>query len=264
VIVNIQPSPSEHLSLACYDEAAFPKFRRIFEQAPPESPLSLVARDPSEASAAIVLENRSNKALTALYYCWELLEESGKRRPQRVCNDSYLVDVYQAIATPHSRLLISPWASVDETLLEHLEAGGGVAVVEARTSSRAADEVVEARFEIDFVLFEDGEIAGPDPQRYVAQLTSRKPAAEFIARQVRLAIAENRDVTPVLSALAEIPCLSRREQVQGDPLVHWVRHYAREYLAFMRRQISGVDWRESGLRHLENRPKLPAFYRRTK
>jgi hypothetical protein len=31
----------------------------------------------------------------------------------------------------------------------------------------------------------------------------------------------------------------------------------------MRRKISGVDWREAGLRHLEERPQLPRFYRRT-
>jgi len=262
VVIKILPTPSEELSPVRYQDASFPKFRRLFERAAPTSPLSLV-RDPSEAAAAIVLENRSDRAVTALSYGWELLDESGKRRTQRASSYSYLVDVYRAVATPRSHVLISPWAIVDEALLDHIEAGGGVAVVEARTSKPSSDKLVEATFEIDFVLFADGEIAGADTQAYAAQLTTRKPAAEFIARQVRLAIAETRDVTPVLSALAEIPHLGSRQNSQGDPLVHWVRHYAREYLAYMQRAIGGVDWREAGLRHLENRPQLPRFYRRT-
>lgn len=41
---------------------------------------------------------------------------------------------------------------------------------------------------------------------------------------------EQRVVTPVLSALAQAPCLGRLGAVQGDPLVQWTRHHARDYL----------------------------------
>jgi hypothetical protein len=44
------------------------------------------------------------------------------------------------------------------------------------------------------------------------------PAAEFVAKQIRLAQAEDRDITPVLSALVEIPCLGRLGHAQSDPL----------------------------------------------
>jgi hypothetical protein len=74
------------------------------------------------------------------------------------------------------------------------------------------------------LLFADGEISGLDISKFAAELQSRKPAAEFIAKQIRLARAEGRDVTPVLSALVEIPCLGRLGHVRGDPLVHWTRH----------------------------------------
>jgi hypothetical protein len=47
-------------------------------------------------------------------------------------------------------------------------------------------------------MFEDGQIAGPDPDGYAFELLARRPAAEFIARQIRLADDEKRDVTPVL------------------------------------------------------------------
>jgi hypothetical protein len=60
-------------------------------------------------------------------------------------------------------------------------------------------------FAIDLIAFGDGEIAGPDLENYVTKLESRKLATEFLAKQVRMAEAENRDVIPVLTALSEMP-----------------------------------------------------------
>jgi len=94
------------------------------------------------------------------------------------------------------------------------------------------------------------------------ELRSRKPAAEFVAKQIRRARAEGRDVEPVLPALAEIPCFGRLGHVQGDPLVHWTRHYARNYRLQMHLKTGDLDWAEASLLHLENRPTLPKLYRR--
>jgi hypothetical protein len=75
-------------------------------------------------------------------------------------------------------------------------------------------------------------------------------------------MAEGRDVTPVLKALAEIPCHGALGHAQSDPLVQWTRYYAEEYLRSGARKIGETDWGEAMLRHLENRPALPKFYRR--
>jgi hypothetical protein len=61
-----------------------------------------------------------------------------------------------------------------------------------------------------------GEIVGPDNGRFAVELRCRQRAAEFVAKQIRLAEAEDRDVTPVPSALAEIPVLGNRLYPQGD------------------------------------------------
>jgi hypothetical protein len=54
---------------------------------------------------------------------------------------------------------------VDEATIDHVQAGGGLIGSGARTkqSGRAEPKIVDLTFEIDFLLFEDGEIAGPDP-----------------------------------------------------------------------------------------------------
>jgi hypothetical protein len=224
--VNLLPSPSAEIFLTPCDKAAFPKFAEVFKTF---SSSSLLARDPEEASSAIVFENRSERAVTALRCRWRTTDESGKHNSHTFSSDSYMVDVYSAVAEPGTRHLISPSGSVDEATIDRVHAGGGVmgARVVTRLSGRAEPVIIELTFEIDFLLFDDGEIAGPDPDQYARELQCRKPAAEFVAKQIRLAMNERRDVAPVLSALAEAPCTGRLGHVQGDKLVHWTRHYAR-------------------------------------
>jgi hypothetical protein len=260
--LNILPSPSPAVVISRYEKGAFPRFEPLFETPSVASPLRHLARDPQEAAVSVVLENRSEKPITAWRYRWETLDVSGKRRTNTCSNDSYAVDVYRAIAEPGSHHLISTSGSVDETLIDHVLAGGGLFSVKAGAESNPSfGDIVELTFEIQLVLFADGEIAGPDPDGYVTELICRKPAAEFIAKQIRLARAEGRDVTPVLSALADTPSLGSPGRAQGDSLVHWTKRYAQDYLHNMHRKIGGVDMSEATLQHLESRPALPKFYR---
>lgn len=258
--LKICPSPAVDVVLTKYNEAAFPVFKAFLETLDASSPLRNLVCDPKELAVSIVLENQSLQAITGLRYRWGALDESGKRRDHTVSNDSYLVDVYRPILEPGSRQLISPSGSLNESLIEHVRAGGGVIGGFARSNM---DRLQPTIFEIDLIVFADGEIAGADPDHFAAELKCRKPAAEFVARQIRLAINESRNVAPVLTALAEIPSLHRPGYGRVDPLVYWTKHYARQYLGYLRRKAGDSDMREAGLRHLENRPTLPRFFRRT-
>jgi hypothetical protein len=260
--LDIFPSPSPAVVLHHYDAAAFPVFAALFETIADSSPLRHLAHDPQDASISIVVENRSDKAITAWRYQWVTTDAAGDRRTHISSGDSYGTDVFRPVATSGSRHLISPSANVDDALLEHIQTGGGF-VTSVSGGKRSWADAVELTFEIQFLLFADGEIAGPDPDHYALELQCRKRGAEFIAKQIRLAEAEGRDVTPVLTALAEAPSLGRLGRPQGDPLFHWVRHYAKDFLRCMKRRLGDVDMREAKLRHLENHPDLPKFYRRS-
>jgi hypothetical protein len=114
---------------------------------------------------------------------------------------------------------------LDEALIDHVAGGGGLmGTVFSRSKSRSLDQAAEMTFEINLILFADGEISGQAPDRKAMELQCRKPAAEFVAKQIRRAQDEGRDVEPVLSALAEIPCLGRLGGARGDPRVLWARH----------------------------------------
>jgi hypothetical protein len=223
--------------------------------------LGYFARDRAEIPTTLVLENRSEKAITGLSYRWRKLGQSGKVRNQTVSSDSYRVDVFRAVAGPGSRHLIGPSGSLDQAMLDHVQAGGGFITGITGGKERLQPDVVEVTFEIDLVVFADGEIAGPDPDRFAALLQCRKRAAEFVAQQVRLADAEGRDATPVISALVEIPHIGRLGHGPYDPLVHSTVEFARQYLRGVQHKIGELDTREAELRRLENRPELPKFYR---
>lgn len=260
--LNVVPSPSSQVVITPFDAALFPKFKPLFVTQSENSPLRYFARDPAEIPLTLVLENRSEKAITGLSYRWRKLDMSGKVRNHTISSDSYRVDVFRAVAEPGSRHLIGPSGRLDEAMLDHVRAGGGFIRAKISGTTGPLPEIVEVTFEIDLIVFEDGEIAGPDPDRFAALLQCRKRAAEFVFRQVRLADTEGRDATPVISALAEIPHIGRPGHGPYDPMVHMIVEFAREYLRRVQHKIGELDMREVELRRLENRPELPKFYRR--
>lgn len=247
---TIAASPSRDVVLSRYKFGVWPSFDAIFETLPSESPLQFMAQAADEAASSAIMENRGPRDITGLCYRWVTTTEDAETSNHTFVSDSYAVTVYQPVLKANDRKLITRRITVDESLIAHVLSGGGC-ISGSAGSTRPLDRVVSLRLEIDMLLFADGEIAGPDPGRYVAQLQSRKAAGDFIAKQVRLAESEQRDVTPVLSALAEAPHL------RDDFLARWTRDYAHDYLQYaaMRRQ-------EALLQALENRPPLPKFYRR--
>lgn len=259
---HITPSPCPDVVITPFDGTLYPEFKQIFEPQPESSPLRYFARDPAELPLTVVLENRSEKAITGLRYRWRKLDASGKTHNHAASSDSYFVDVFRPVAASGSRHLIGPSGSLDEAILDHALAGGSFIGGKIGGSVRPLPEIVEVTFEIDLLVFGDGEIAGPDPDRFAALLQCRKRAAEFVARQIRLADAEGRDPMPVISALAEIPHLGSPGHGQYDPLVHMTVEFAREYLRRVQHKIGELDIQEVELRRLENRPELPKFYRR--
>ncbi len=247
---SFSPSPIAELVVSRYDPAAFPKFSAIFTAGASESPLRNWSQPPEQAEMAVVMANRTRKDITALRCRWLGTSKDGRTDVRRVSSDSYMVDVYHAVLSAGDRKLICPAMMLDESLLDHVERGGGA--IGGVISGGQHEPAASLRLEFDLVVFADGEIAGPDPDRYAGELQCRKPAAEFVAKQIRKAEAKGQDVTPVLTALAEVPHLG------DDFLANWVQHYARDFL----RSMNDERMRTAKLRHLENRPALPKFYRR--
>jgi hypothetical protein len=94
-------------------------------------------------------------------------------------SDSYMVDVFRPVLAPGDRKLISRSTNLDESLIDHVMRGGGCVGGGVSMGRSLRDDAEELIFSIDLLVFDDGEIAGPDPDHYVSDLHFRKPAAEF-------------------------------------------------------------------------------------
>lgn len=70
MLFNVVPSPSEQVLVKKFDGSVFPKFQQLFEVPPDQSPLKFLVLDPAESATALVIENRSGKAITAFCYRW--------------------------------------------------------------------------------------------------------------------------------------------------------------------------------------------------
>jgi hypothetical protein len=255
--VNILPSPSANIALRHYREGDREAFHFLSDASPGNSTLQHIADRSDNFSTEVIFENRSEKEITALRYCWSMRDSNGKVRTHTVGSDSYKVDVYRPVALPQSKQLLSVSGrlDIDQSLYDHVFAGGGVMGGGASAGGPISDAAEEVTFQIELVVFEDGEIAGPDPSHYAAELQGRKRAAEYVANHVRLAKMEGRDPTPVVTALRDMPHL------RSDILAHLVCEYARTYLRHSSMRTGLVDRTEGALKHLENRPNLPKFYR---
>jgi len=194
---SLAPSPVPDIVLSRYDPVSWPSFAVIFEPPSPDNPLQFLAQPAEEEDRSAVMENRGERDITALCYCWVRTTENGEALRHACSSDSYATSVYHPILKANDRKLITGSMTVDESLIVHVLHGGGC-MSGSVGSTRRMDGVVSLRLEIDMLLFADGEIAGPDVDRHVAQLQFRKRAGDFIAKQVRLAQSEQRDVTPVL------------------------------------------------------------------
>jgi hypothetical protein len=109
---NILPSPTPSIVLHHYEKDLFPVFNHLFAVPSPSPPLQHFARDPQEALVAVILENQSDKPVTAWRFRWQFTDALGRQRSGTMSGDSYAVDVFRPIADPASRHLITPLLSV--------------------------------------------------------------------------------------------------------------------------------------------------------
>jgi hypothetical protein len=195
---------------------------------------------------AFLLTNESEKAIVALMTHWTFTDAQGFPRDGQINIDSFLNPRSSPVLLPHARMIVGPGAF----LLESLAAAPHVGPTLEEMDGRRLREIIGAsniKVTIDLVIFDDGEIAGPNEMRYDVQIQNRKLAAGQLAKQVRNAIANGYDPKTILNNILEtIPSPS-------DAAAIWSHNYARLLL-------NGRNL-DKGLQHLENLPEPPKFYK---
>jgi hypothetical protein len=124
--------------------------------------------------------------------------------------------------------------------------GGIVGSVPSEKVIRLFDGASDVNVEIDSIVFEDGEVVGPDQLHLARDIRARKSAALLVLNQVRAAESRNESASEVLQRLRAGPITDEAGR-QASPL-------AGELIRA--RSLS------QGLKSLENIQVLPLLFRR--
>jgi hypothetical protein len=194
--------------------------------------------------ASFVLTNLSNRAIVALVVEWSYTAQDGHEGRGFVKSS--------ATVQPNTRLFVGPKVFLPEALAFAPHIGSPFEALDGRSGHWAAT-ASQITATIDVVVFEDGELVGPDQSQFEVEMQSQKMAADQIASKVRRAQAQGQDPTPMLKQIAEAPMESTT-----DFIGLWSGLYAHQLLSA--RGSSRVDAR---LTAMEKTPTPLKIFRKT-
>jgi hypothetical protein len=156
---------------------------------------------------SFVVTNSTNKKIVALTARWTWYDSSGQERHLTHMTDSlYLVTV--PVTNPGARILVTPSFMMPESAPK---AGFTGAASDIRGDAERFEKSAIVKADLDVVIFEDGLVVGPDQSQTIAQIQSRKQAADSIGRDVLNKLEHGEDPAGLLSDLAKFPVNGRQD-----------------------------------------------------
>jgi hypothetical protein len=186
--VTIENPANSGISVSLYDATKNPAFAKLFEDRELAKLLPY----------SVVLTNLSKNAVVGLTLRWTLTDRSGQMQIYDRRTDSFFL-----VRTPILQAGSNALVAGDLLLPESLATSGFVATRSA-DADRFADKA-HVTLSIDTVIFEGGEIRGPDASRSVAYIQARKTAADTVVNTMRRAIAEGETFATLSQLAAQRP-----------------------------------------------------------
>jgi hypothetical protein len=233
---TIDASPSPQVTLLPFDAAVFPAFKEVFD-----------SRTAGLAAASVVVSNATDKAIIGISIQWTLTDAAGVESVYSNRTHSFLVASGRPLALPHGRLLAGPQTFVSEAVLPHPD-GGIIAPLPNDQTVARFTTASKIRIEVDSIIFQDGEVIGPDHLGLVDAIRDRSDAARAIVKRVEEAQAKGNDPAQALRSLVASPVM------KGD-------HVARFELGFAN-SLLHARHPERDLEALKEIPTPPLFFRK--
>jgi hypothetical protein len=203
--------------------------------------------------AAFILTNQSSRAIVGLAVRWVYVDQNGRQGFLTHKSDSFSMAKAIAVMSPRTRLLVAPGVFLPEALAQSPHIGPPLEALDGR-AVQSMQDASEITIQIDCVIFEDGEVVGPNQSNYDTEIQNRKIAAEQLAKQVRNAEAKGQDSISVASQIIEA-AREKEPPDHSDTLSLWNARFAQKLLR--------SPMPEAQLKALESMPALPKFYRTT-
>jgi hypothetical protein len=218
--------------------------------------------------AFTVLSNRSDKAILSLTTTWVTTDASGKEHKLVYSCDSFLTPDLRAVVPNGASVLVGPQVLVPESLASQYGAKGYFGAINPAVLQQFANEYAGAshvKVTIDSIVFDDGEVVGPDQEHYTTEIEARKSAATRIAGQLQASVKNGQPLAESVYHLTPTPVPTVQSPPGGSSLASsqestWASHFIRN---LQRAQRLGDDRRlQAYLAYMERLPQPVKMYRR--
>jgi hypothetical protein len=234
--LNIKSSPSPVVTLTPFSPSQFPVFKDVYDP-----------RSTNLGRASFVVSNGADKAIIGIGVKWTLTDSAGRESTYSNRSHSFQVRGGRPLALPRGQLLAGPETFVPEAILLHPE-GGVIGVVPDDRIIARFSGAAEIAAEVDCIIFQDGEVVGPDQLGLVNMIRDRREASQEVLKRVEQARAKGQDPTEVLHQILTTPILG------GDSAARLELVFARELL-----HARHLD---AHIEYMQSIPAPPLFYRK--
>jgi hypothetical protein len=201
--------------------------------------------------ASFVLTNQSDRAIVALAVKWSVTSEDGAEAQHLYTINSLSIKNAKPLVQAHTRLFVGPNMALAESLAFAPHIGPRFEALDGRSAPWAA-AASQISSTIDVIIFEDGELVGPNHSQYDGQIQSKKLAADQVASEVRQVQSKGQDPTPMLKQIAGATLAS-----PTDFIGLWSGLYAQQLL-----KAQGAGTFEDRLSALEQTPAPLKMFRK--
>jgi hypothetical protein len=149
-------------------------------------PLSLTDALATLPSGSFILVNHADTPITAVVARWTYTDTSGEFQQSGINCDAYMFAPLEAIVKANDLSLITPYGCASQDRFPRLATGGGPLVPHVGNPV-SADPSMAMHLYVDSVLFEDGQIWGPDKLQYHLEIQDRYSAVQKFVAEVAAA-----------------------------------------------------------------------------
>jgi hypothetical protein len=151
--------------------------------------------------ASFAITNSSDRAIVAIAVEWSYTSQDGQQGQTFYKSSNLYIKNAKAVVQAHARLFVGPNMILPESLAFAPHIGPRFEALDGRLAPWAAT-ASQVSATIDAIIFEDGELVGPNHSQYDHEIQSQKMAADQIASKVRHAQSQGQNPTAMLKQIA--------------------------------------------------------------
>lgn len=217
----------------------------------PAIPQLLADNSPKLPPGAFILVNHTAKPVTAVVVRWTYTDAKGEFRQSNINCDAYIFAPLDPIVDANDLALITPYGCTRQSLFSRLATGQFIGSLSNPTFGSAISVTPESvmHLYVDCVIFEDGQIWGPDKLHYYTEIQDRYSAVTSFLAEVTAGRSAGQDLPTVLARI--------RKDAQGSRGVPSTRASSRRdyYAGLLQRSPNP----EGTLQHLFAQTPPPTF-----